>query len=415
MATAPSQNVLGANERIGIGLIGYGKWCDTLLWPAHLTYFTREVRNCEVVAVADECNVHRKEAPGFFGSTDCALYEDHRDLLQDRRVDAVICNTEDFRHAPVILDALAAGKHILTALPLTRYLPEAFEIWDACKKSDKIFQVGAYECQFPAYQKAAELIRAGAIGPVVAAETSYTRNIRRGEWNMTIPSWASKEKFDWAKWTRQVPGAPAAYSDEDFFRWQKYYRYSSGLLGRYLSGRLHSALMVLGNPGFPLRVAALGSHAIDTDAATKDAGKRDTPSFIQVLAELPGGINFRMSASTVNESAHPDTIRGQQATLLFTGSTIKLIPEPAFHPNRPEETFGKFPYEGGRGHLLNWFESIHGRAKPSCGIELAIRAQVLLCMAEMSDRFKVMCYFDEKKRKVTDGNGREICLAREPA
>jgi hypothetical protein len=52
--------------------------------------------------------------------------------------------------------------------------------------------------------------------------------------------------------------------------------------------------------------------------------------------------------------------------------------------------------------------TIRGKAQANCGIDLAVRVQAVISLAEMSDRLNVMCLFDEKTRKVTDGSGKEI-------
>ena len=45
---------------------------------------------------------------------------------------------------------------------------------------------------------------------------------------------------------------------------------------------------------------------------------------------------------------------------------------------------------------------------PNANIDLAIRVQTVISLAEMSERLKVACLFDEKTRKVKDGAGKEI-------
>ncbi|MDB6038145.1 MAG: hypothetical protein JWM99_1986, partial [Verrucomicrobiales bacterium] len=46
--------------------------------------------------------------------------------------------------------------------------------------------------------------------------------------------------------------------------------------------------------------------------------------------------------------------------------------------------------------------------KTNCNIDLAVRAQTVISLAEMSDRLKIACLFDEKTRRVTTGDGREV-------
>ena len=74
----------------------------------------------------------------------------------------------------------------------------------------------------------------------------------------------------------------------------------------------------------------------------------------------------------------------------------------------PESLEGLKPTEDIGAHHANWFECIRTNKQPNCGIDLAIRVQTVISLAEMSDRLKVACVFDEKTRKVTTGDGREV-------
>ena len=49
-----------------------------------------------------------------------------------------------------------------------------------------------------------------------------------------------------------------------------------------------------------------------------------------------------------------------------------------------------------------------GNKQPNANIDLAIRVQTVISLAEMSDRLKITCLFDEKSRKITDASGKEI-------
>ena len=58
----------------------------------------------------------------------------------------------------------------------------------------------------------------------------------------------------------------------------------------------------------------------------------------------------------------------------------------------------------------NWFDCIRTGGTPFANIELAIRAQTVLCLAEMSERLSLSLLFDEKSRKVSTGDGRVVPL-----
>ena len=76
----------------------------------------------------------------------------------------------------------------------------------------------------------------------------------------------------------------------------------------------------------------------------------------------------------------------------------------------PESFLDLKPIEGLPPHEANWFASIRANKQPNAGIELAVRVQSVISLAEMSDRLKVACMFDEKTRKVTNGEGKELPL-----
>jgi hypothetical protein len=59
-------------------------------------------------------------------------------------------------------------------------------------------------------------------------------------------------------------------------------------------------------------------------------------------------------------------------------------------------------------HEKNWFDSIRSNKQPNANIDLAIRVQTVISLAEMADRLKMTCLFDDKTRKITDGSGKEI-------
>jgi hypothetical protein len=61
-----------------------------------------------------------------------------------------------------------------------------------------------------------------------------------------------------------------------------------------------------------------------------------------------------------------------------------------------------------RVHEKNWFDCIRNGKTPNASIELAIRAQTVISLSEMSNRLNVMCRFDEKTRKIMTGDGKEM-------
>jgi hypothetical protein len=226
-STAPSANVAGANSKLTLGFIGLGNQGLN----SHLKPVVASAGDYNI-AVAAVCDVSKHRVEEAAAAAEGAKgYGDYRQLLERKDIDVIFCATVDHWHAKVSLDALNAGKHVYVEKPMTRYLGEAFEVYDTVKKTGKILQVGSQGCSDLKWHKAAEWIKAGKIGKIVMLQGSYMRNTPKGEWNYTKQPWASKEDINWALWTGNQIKAKKDFSPEDYFRWRKYYRYCAGLLG----------------------------------------------------------------------------------------------------------------------------------------------------------------------------------------
>ncbi len=407
---APSPGrVIGANDRIVVGYVGVGGQGMAHVRPQ------KQYAGDNNIAQAAVCDVskHRMgEAKAFVGG-DCQEFADYRKMLERKDIDAICCATVDHWHTRVSVDSMNAGKHVYVEKPMTRYLGEAFEIYDACKKTGKILQVGSQGCSDQKWHKAAELIKAGKIGPVVMSQGSYMRNQPQGEWNYTIKDWCTPDDLDWKAWLGTQIKKKSDFNADHYFRWRKYYPYCAGLLGDLFPHKLHPYMLATGNPEFPLRVASVGNRKVQTDKQSKGDMKteymRDVPEIVQLIAEFPSGMVMNITSSTVNEQGTQEMIRGHKASLYMAGNRIEMKPEKPFVEEIDPITIDNIkPGESVPEHEKNWFESIRAHKQPNCGIDLAIRVQTVISLAEMSERLSVMCNFDEKTRKITTGDGREI-------
>jgi predicted dehydrogenase len=403
--TPPSANVAGANNKLALGFVGLGN--QGLNSHLRIMVANAAANNVAAVAVCDVSKTRREEGLKAAGQG-AKAYEDYRQLLERKDIDAIVCSTVDHWHARVTIDALNSGKHVYVEKPMTRYLGEAFDVYDATKKSGKILQVGAQRCSVLKWHKAAEWIKAGKIGPVVSCQGSYMRNPTRykGEWNYGLQPWATKDDVNWALWLGDRVKTRKDFSPEDYFRWRKYYRYCAGTLGDLVPHTMHPFVLATA-ADFPRRVAALGSKPVDADKLA-DLPERDANEMLQVMAEFPGGMVMDFTTGTVNEVGPTDLIRGYKATLYLGGNNVQLKPEKPFSEELEAETSDNYPVESFEVHHQNWFESIRANKQPNCNVDLAVRVQTVVSLAEMSERLSVMCLFDPKTRKVTTSDGKEL-------
>ena len=293
-----------------------------------------------------------------------------------------------------------AGKHVYCEKPMTRYLHEAFDIYDKTMETGKIFQIGSQYCTEGKWHRAAEMIQAGMIGPLVLGQDSYCRNNPNGEWNYGIDEDSSPENIDWASWLGPVSDRP--FSADEYHRWRKYYPYCAGILGDLLAHRIHPLMIATGAPEFPVRVASLGTRKVH--ARPRRTRQHAGPGRIRQWPDPPGYRKHRQRART--RTGDPG---GHEGTLYFSGNSIELRPERPFADlvdQQMEENVE--PGVSVPAHVENWLTSIRENTQPNGNIDLSIKAQTIICMAEMSDRLGEMLYFDEETRKMTTGGGREI-------
>ena len=128
-------------------------------------------------------------------------------------------------------------------------------------------------------------------------------------------------------------------------------------------------------------------------------------------ARLSLFLTLLVVGSTVNEVGLPDILRGLKATLNFASSQnkVELTPQKPFTEELEAETFhDPLPAERTERLHKSWFDAIRTGTKPFADIELAIRGQVALCLAEMAERMSLTLLYDEKTRTVKTGDGKVI-------
>jgi predicted dehydrogenase len=358
---------LGANNRIAVGYIGLG-----VQGKAHISLQKQfaAANNIAQVAVCD-LSAHRlAEAKELIGGN-CKAWANYAELLGNNDVEAVVISTPEHAHADLAIAALQAGKHIYLEKPMSRYLGEAFAIYDLAKKNPNlVFQIGSQGCSDAKWLKARTVIAAGKVGKLVLGQASYMRNSKEGEWNATKVdrTWMKPADLEWTnwqgwdKWQGHVRGK-IAYDPERFVRWRKYYAYSAGPLGDLCPHTLHPVMLATGNPEFPTRVVSLAQKPVDADITGNPPPgepERDCPEDLQLVAEFPSGLALVMVAGTVNQVGLDSVIRGHRATLVIGGNRVELRPESALDDVDPETFPNLAPAEAIEGHEANWFDCIRG-------------------------------------------------------
>ena len=135
-------------------------------------------RDVQVVAVCDvderRVAAARRIVNDHYGSQDCAVYKDFRELAERGDIDAVIIATPDHWHALNALAAVRAGKDVYCEKPLTHTHEEGVAVVNAVHDSGVVWQTGAQQrsdYEHWHFRRAVELVRNAVIGRLKHVET----------------------------------------------------------------------------------------------------------------------------------------------------------------------------------------------------------------------------------------------------
>jgi len=267
------------NSRLNYGIIGTGTEGCTLLRA-----FTR-VPGAHCVATSDIYPPNQKKGIETAGSNP-QLYEDYRQLLDRKDIDAVLIATPLNLHASMLLDTLSAGKHVFIEKTMFFKEEEEAPIRKAvAAHPGQIVQVGLQRRSDALYQYAMEMIRAGALGKVMFVRAQWHRN---------------------SDWRRPVPDAKF----ERLINWRMYREYSGGLMAELASHQIDVANWAIGAEP----VSVVGTGGIDY---WKDG--RETCDNAQTIFEYPGGQKLLWSSILCNARYDfNEQIMGDRGTIEIT-------------------------------------------------------------------------------------------------
>ncbi len=398
--------VVGANDRINLGVIGVGTRGAGVL--RQLVRMGQADGKNQVVAVCDVYEKRKRQAQELSKAELATL--DYREVLARKDIDAVIIATPDHWHAKMAMDAMDRGKDVYLEKPMTHTIEEARQVWLTTVETKRVLQVGSQTCSADQWWKARKAIQDGMIGQLIMSQGSYHRNSKGGEWNWTIdaeagPDGKGDNYIDWKMWLGSA--AKRSFDADRFFRFRKYWDYSGGIATDLFYHVVAPLNICWGEAQFPYRVCGMGGIYVFKD--------RDVPDTFTLTADYAKGHTLVLSSSMANSVHIPGLIRGHEGTIvmvdhgMFEGRTdsITVTAERVFR----EEFTKKFgsdkvviPVEdkGPNAHMQNFLDAVRTREKPVLDALTGYKAQVTIQMAVDSYREGRVLYFDEEKHKVVN-------------
>ncbi len=237
--TAPSKKL--AMGFIGLGIQSRGL-LDNFLWQP-----TRVLAVCDVDATRRDAA--KKKVDKFYSNSDCKTYDDFRDIIARKDIDAVCIATPDHWHAIITLAALRSGKDVYCEKPLTHNIHEAVEVLNAVPKHKRVLQTGSMQRSMNEFRVACELVRNNVIGKIQKVECSFGDPGRPCD----LPEETPEPGLDWNLWCGPAPLrgyspvlSPRGSGYKYFPLWRDYMEYGSGQVGDWGAHQLDIAQWGLG-------------------------------------------------------------------------------------------------------------------------------------------------------------------------
>lgn len=213
-------------NKVRCGVIGLG-----LMGASGHLYNLTHIPDAEVVAICDSNPEHLQSATQYV-DTNCKLYLDADQLIEDPDVEAVVISTPNHLHRPQAEKAFACGKHVFTEKPMAPTVEDCLAMIEASEKAGKILEVGLL-CRYnPQFHKFVEIIRSGAIGNL---QMMFCKEFRAPFQNLLIQyahtlRTKSRQFADSAEAARAAEEAKTEVSLEEQKAWWRMREISGGAL-----------------------------------------------------------------------------------------------------------------------------------------------------------------------------------------
>ena len=398
--------IIGANERIGVGMIGMGRMARGHL-GALLDQPDAQVRIlCDVY----EPNLRwaAARAPEAQTNTDFRAVLDHPD------VDAVFVAAPDHWHALPTVMACDAGKDVYVEKPSSVYIAEGRKMVEAARRNNRIVQVGTQQRSGEHFQYAVELVRSGRLGPI-----SFVRSWNYGN---TYPDGIGHPPdsdpppgLDWDLWLGPASDRPfnanrfGVFLDDNgnYTRWASFrwfWDYAGGMMtdwGVHLIDIVQWAMDV----DYPEAVATMGGKFYLED-------NRETPDTIQATYQYPGFV-----CTYENRVCNGHALEGHGYGIMFHGAAGTLFIDRAGFEVMPEADSDLMPMQAQRvgnshrRHVRNFLDCVKTRQQPISDIEIGHRSSSTAILGNIAYRAGRRIAWDGEKEEVVGDADANVLVA----
>ncbi|MBI3665303.1 MAG: Gfo/Idh/MocA family oxidoreductase [Acidobacteria bacterium] len=388
LAASSWSRVLGANERLRMGVIGPGER------GRHVMGLFQKDPAVEVVALADiwdeQINKAKELAP------QAKTFGDYRKLLDEKDIDVALIATPDHWHAPIAIRALESGRDVYIEKPLTLTIQEGPRIVKAARVNGRVCQAGMQQRSGRHYLRAKEeYIDAKKLGKITLVRTWLHGNsyhLRRAPASLAT----KPESLDWAAFLGRLKWRD--WDPQQYWNWRAYLDYGGGQVTDLFTHWVDVVHMFMGYDIPTSAVAAGGVYHY------KDG--RTAPDTINVLLEYPDDYTVTFEATLA------PGIRG--AAIEFCGTEGNLEIDREHYTFTPAEKGAKplvVPAERGEGakdlltldHVNNFLECVRNRRRPNGDVLVGHRSAQASHLGNIAYMEKRRIHFDPVREEILPG------------
>ena len=380
IAASSYSRILGANDRVKVGIIGAGERGRFVLSQFVRSDKVDVTAACDVFG--DNLDKARQANPSAVGFTD------HRKLLEAKDLDAVLIATPDHWHAACAIDALNAGKDVYCEKPLTLKIEEGPAIVKAARVNERVCQVGMQQRSGKHYIEAKQkYMDTGALGKITLCRTWWHGNgyhLRKAPAMMT----PRPSNLNWSRFLGPLKWRD--YDPQQYWNWRAYLDFGGGQVTDLFTHWIDVVHMFM---GYDIPTAAVASGGVYN---YKDG--RTAPDTINVLLDYPSDYTATFEATLV------PGITG--AGIEFCGTKGKLYIDRGgyqFKPvGAPLEEF-KVTERGDPltfEHVKNFLDCVVSRAKPNGDVLIGHRSAQASHLGNIAYMQKRRLNFDPQREEI---------------
>lgn len=379
---AAASSLLPAADRPRLAVIGAGGR------GRYLTPLFREY-GAEVTAVADVYEPHLRRGLQA-ASAGARGYADYRRLLDDKSIDAVVIATPDHLHAPMLIDAVQAGKDVYLEKPIAHTIDDGFRMVEAVRRTGRIVLVGTQRRSYELYQEAKAVLDSGPAGRIRLVTAQWING-----WD-ALRTPPLEGKLDWNLFLGSAPKRPL--DPLRFFHWLQFYDYSGGLMigqAAHIVDGIHWMM----NSQYPLAVTAAAGRA--------NLAGAEIPETSSMIVEYPDNylLVFTLGYQAMRYNMFNDQMQqfhGSTARFDLGRESWALYPqsnEVDLKPSRERRQPRSFE-SASHAHVRHFLDCLRTRREPNSTIEMGQSTNIVLGMAVASMRSGRRVSWDPAARRI---------------